>query len=81
MKETADSTTPKPKVVNLIEVRDVKSWVSPCLESLHGHTDPHCFKFVEVAGDDVRMYFKRWSSDPWCDDDDALSTLKVCRKI
>ena len=45
-RETASSTSPNPKVSFIEEVFDVRSWLNVCLESLHGHSSPHCFKFV-----------------------------------
>ena len=76
MKETLHSTTPQPKVQNLTEVRDVKSWLS--LKEFHGHSTPHCFKFVTLSSSgSVKMFFKRWSSDLWCTDEEAVSVLEV----
>lgn len=72
------TTTPEPNVLVLSDVADVKEWLSPCLESLRGHSSPHCFKFITHASGEVKMYYKRWSSNPWCTDEEAVVLLKVC---
>ncbi len=77
MTETELSITPQPNVVILREVRNVKEWIQPSLEDLHGHSSPHCFRFIKDEAGDVRMFYKNWSSDPWCDEVDAVKLLKV----
>jgi len=76
-KETALSTTPEPIVVILREIRDIKTWIKSSLENIHGHSIPHCFKFQKNATGHVIMFYKNWSSDPWCDEQDAVKLLKV----
>ena len=77
MQETAASCTPSPEVTLLRSIFDVKSWLSPVLENLHGHSTPHCFKFLLGTSGRALMFFKLWSHDPWCDDKDAVVLLKV----
>ncbi len=72
------SSTPSPKVSVLDNIRDVKSWIEPCLESFRGHSSPHCFKFIRDTDNKVVMYYRNWSMDPWCDNDEAIDILKVC---
>ena len=60
----------------ITEVFDVKGWIAESLENVHGHSTPHCFKFVKQSGK-VLMFFKSWSSDPWCEESKAIVLLKV----
>ena len=74
------SSTPSPKVKVLDSVLDVKAWLTPSLENMHGHSGPHCFKFIPVTEGDttnVLMYYRNWTSDPWCETSEALQLLKV----
>lgn len=80
MQETAASCTPSPEVTLLRSIFDVKSWLSPVLENLHGHSTPHCFKFLLGTSGRALMFFKLWSHDPWCDDKDAVVLLKVNKR-
>ena len=73
---TSNSYTPHPKVKLLEFVYDVKSWLSPHIEDLHGHTQPHCFKFVLNSDGYSEMYYKNWSHDVWSEN--GLILLKVC---
>ena len=77
LKQTKLSTTPEPQATVLSEVKDVKTWISPVLEDIHGHSIPHCFKFIK-CGVEVKMFYKHWSKDPWCDESEAVTLLKVC---
>ena len=77
MQETAASCTPSPEVTLLRSIFDVKSWLSPIYENLHGHSTPHCFKFLLGTSGRALMFFKLCSHDPWCDDKDAVVLLKV----
>ena len=45
-KVTYESFTPNPTVACLSNLLDVKEWLAPCINDVHGHTQPHCFKFV-----------------------------------
>lgn len=76
-KETALSTTPEPIVVILRKIRDIKAWIKSSLEDIHSHSIPHCFKFQNSAKGEVIMFSKNWSSDPWCNEQDAVKLLKV----
>ena len=77
MQETAASCTPSPEVTLLRSIFDVKSWLSPVLENLQGHSTPHCFKFLLGTSGRALMFFKLWSHNSWCDDKDAVVLLKV----
>ena len=70
------STTPEPIVV-LREIQDIKAWIKSSLEDIHGHSTPHCFKFQNNAKGEVIMFSKNWSSNPWCNEQDAVKLLKV----
>ena len=59
------SSTPPATVKIVDSIFDVRSWISPCLEGLHGHSRPHCFRFVAdptVLAEDskVLMYYRNW---------------------
>ena len=83
--ETSCSTSPNPTTGLIQTVYNVKTWLEHSLNELHGHSSPHCFKFVECSSKDppftktVKMFYKNWSSDPWCEDEEACELLKVCR--
>ena len=44
---------------------DIKSWISPCLEEIHGHTAPHVFLFRRNADRKAVMFTKKWSHEEW----------------
>ena len=58
---------------------DFKEWIIPHLNPLHGHSSPHCFKFLQCADKKVRMFFKNWSSDAWIKEEEAVILLKVTK--
>ena len=58
-------------------MHDVKSWIALSMEPLNGHATPHCFKFLKVANGEVKMFYKCWSSDPWCKEEKAVTLLMV----
>ena len=72
---TTRSYSPHPKVELLEYVYDVRSWLTPFIEDLHGHTQPHCFKFVLNAEGCAEMFYKSWSHDAWVQE--GLVLLKV----
>ena len=77
-RETMLSSTPSPNVRVVQHVLDVKAWILPQMNELHGHSTPHCFKFIKKCGsDDVLMYCKHLSSDPWYSEAEATIPLKV----
>ena len=53
LSETRESTTPQPHATSLSEVHDVKSWIAASMEDVHGHSTPHCFKFIK-RGEEVK---------------------------
>ena len=63
MEQVSVSSTPAPLVKVVDSVLDVKSWITPTLEDVHGHSTPHCFKFVLVDESEVFMYYRLWSSE------------------
>jgi len=66
-----------PSTFFLEVMHDIKSWISPHLNELHGHRDPHCFKFVLNDENKCAMYYRNWTSDPWCLEDKSIIVLKV----
>lgn len=75
IKVTASSYNPQPMVEFVKHVYDVKSWLTPSIEELHGHTQPHCFKFFLSSEGHAVMHFKNWSHDAWSRE--PLLLLKV----
>ena len=58
----------------LSHVFDVKMWLTPHLEDLHQHTQPHVFKFSQNSSGKAELYYKKWSHMDWMG---PLSVLKV----
>lgn len=77
IKFTKESTSPEPTVVTLSSVHDIKTWISPFLNPFTGHSTPHCFKIIKDAEGEVKIYYKCWSSDPWCKEDEVILPLNV----
>lgn len=42
---------------------DVKSWLSPHMQELFNHSQPHCFRIKKNASGVVTLHTKKWSSD------------------
>lgn len=65
----------------ITHVYDIKSWIAPHLEEIHGHTAPHIFHFqVNHSKKRAELRYKNWSNEPWypTEDKDGLILLKVC---
>ena len=56
-------------------VYDVKQWLTPVIEELHGHTQPLHFKFVCDEEGRALMFYRQWATDKWSEE--GLSLLKV----
>ena len=74
---TEVSMEPQPKAVLIKEIYDVRSWIATHLNDLHGHSQPHCFKFVLNRNGKALMFNRNWSSSQWCSEKDASIVLKV----
>jgi len=74
---TESSMLPRPKAELIKEIYDVRSWITSSLNDLHGHSQPHCFKFVCNGNGKAVMFHKNWSSSQWCSDQEAPVVLKV----
>ena len=70
-----------PKTFLIESMFDVKSWITPHLDELHGHRDPHCFKFILNEEGKCVLYFRNWTSDSWCTEDNAIVILKVSTQV
>ena len=68
--------TPQPHVVLIESLFDLKEWLSPCIEDLHGHSRPLCFRFTTNATGSVLMYYRQWSGVAW-EPENGLCLLKV----
>ena len=45
-------------------ILDVKGWLVPYIDDVHGHSVPLCFKFTLREGQAI-LYSKRWSHSDW----------------
>ena len=57
-------------------VFDFKGWIGPCIDEIHGHTNPHIFLFRKNASRQSSMFYKNWSHDQW-QPQDGVHLLKV----
>ena len=63
---------------NVLEhVFDVKTWLSPHLNSLHNHTHPHVFWLRKGITGAVEMHYKHYSDSPWEPTGPGLALFKV----
>lgn len=46
-------------------VFDIKNWISPHLDEIHGHTAPHVFRFRLNQSKKAEMHYKHWSHEEW----------------
>ena len=64
-------------VSTLKYVFDIKSWISPHLNEIHGHTTPHIFRFsFNHSTKKAEMQYRHWSHDSW-NQGQGLLLLKV----
>jgi hypothetical protein len=75
-----EAYTPSPQVTTITDVFDIKSWIAPHLNEIHGHTTPLCFKFV-LVNEMATMFYRHWSTDPWCDKGVILLKVKDFKNI
>ena len=60
---------------------DIKNWIAPHLDEIHGHTAPHIFRFRLNHSKRAEMHYKNWTHESWepsDTSDDGLLLLKVC---
>ena len=76
MKATAQSFTPQPITILLESVHDVRSWLAPFIKDLHGHSQPHCFRFTLNSDEQAVMHYKNWTNEGWSKE--GIELLKVC---
>ena len=58
-------------------VFDIKNWISPHLDEVHGHTIPHVFRFQLNHSKRAEMHYKNWSHEEWQPEEGGLLLLKV----
>ena len=60
-------------------VFDIKNWIAPHLDEIHGHTAPHVFRFRLNHAKRAEMHYQHWSHEPWkpSGDGSGLILLKV----
>ena len=57
--ETSCNTSPNPTTCLIQTVYNVKTWLEHSLNELHGHSSPHCLKFVECSSKEPPFTKKR----------------------
>lgn len=72
-----DSYTPQPCAALVTKLFDIKSWIAPYINEIHGHTQPHCFRFMKNDNSEVEMHYKQWSGSTWLPEDEGIKLLKV----
>ena len=69
---------------NVVDVKvlhylfNIREWISPCLEAIKYHTEPHIFNFHKNTKGQTAMYYKPWAKSDWLPNNDGLLILKVC---
>lgn len=61
-------------------VFDIKNWIAPHLDEIHGHTAPHVFRFRRNSQSKrAEMHYQHWSHEPWepTGEEGGLILLKV----
>ena len=62
----------------LQHVFNVRDWISPYLEPIKYHTEPHIFLFKKNPNRKAAMYYKQWAvSKEWEPDNNGCLLLKV----
>jgi hypothetical protein len=44
---------------------DIRNWIEPHLDEIHGHTAPHVFNFKLNRSKKAELRYKNWSHEPW----------------
>ena len=57
----------------------IREWISPHLDQIRYHTEPHIFRFAKNDRGQSVMFYKAWSDDVW-EPNDGLILLKVVLK-
>ena len=73
------SFSPRPEVMELDHVHDVKEWMMACVPPLHDHLKAHQFKFERNGAGTVMMYYKEWSSDSFWLPNSGINMLNGSR--
>ena len=56
----AQSYTPAPRTVHVTSVWDMKELIQGHVGTMHGHADPHIFRFTMDNDGEVKMGYKEW---------------------
>lgn len=72
-----DCFTPTPHVCQLETVYNIKSWISPVIKEIHGHSVPLCFKF-QASIDEAELHTKRWTTSEWQTHGGLLKVIIIC---
>lgn len=68
-------------VVMLKEMYDVKDWLTPAMQQLHNHSNPHIFRFIRGSNGHCQMFYKHWNHEEWEPSaQPGLQLLKVIKK-
>ena len=52
-------------VKELKQIRDIKGWLTPVINTPEKHSNPHNFLFRKNVDGKAEMYYRNWSADPW----------------
>jgi len=79
MKEAAKACHANVTHASSIEyIFDIKEWISPHLDKIKYHTEPHVFCFKKNPSGKAAMFYKKRSHCEWEPDNDGCILLKVC---
>ena len=64
--------------VSLVKyIFNIREWISPHLDKIKYHTEPHVFLFKKNRLGKAVMFYKQWSHCSWEPDNDGCLLLKV----
>ena len=56
-----ESFSPEPVTIDMANLCDVKSWITPYVSQLTNHSRHHAFRFKLSSTGDVNMSYRNWS--------------------
>jgi hypothetical protein len=52
--------TPSPYAIRTTDVYDIASWLTPHLNTMTGHSKPHCFRITQSDNGKAIIHWKQW---------------------
>ena len=77
MKATRASNQTVTNVSLVKNIFNIQEWITPCLETIKYHTEPHVFLFKKNSSGKATMFYKKWSHCEWEPDNNGCVLLKV----